>query len=467
MIRFFPKEISHRVVAIYVVVLLTVTALFLPHAMGPGYIAVGALSVAGFFYLSYLFSFRWKDLPKKVYLRYLIVWALSLRLACMTALYFFFLVNTGIPFEFETADALGYHLDAKWLASVSLETGFNYLFQTGMPISDTGYFLYLSLLYRIFGPNIFIARVIKCLLSTWTCVMIYHLASRTFGETSGRIAGIFCLLAPNLLYYCGLHLKETEMIFLIVAALEVADHTIRSEHRTFWKFLLLVVLATSLFLFRTVIGMAIALSVLLGLMLSSPRIMSINRKSLLIFMSVVVIATLSGGSIANEIQDTWENRVENQMQKRQMQTGKGNRWAKYATGAIMAPMMFVVPFPTMVDVDKQYNQQMLSGGNYVRNVLGIFVLIALFSEFFVRRNGRNGVLIYTFTVLYLGIVSLSGFSNSERFVLPALPFLLMLAAHGVTHLNELNYRWVKIWYWVVALMAIGWAIFKLGSRGIL
>ena len=132
----------------------------------------------------------------------------------------------------------------------------------------------------------------------------------------------------------------------------------------------------------------------------------------------------------------------------------------------MAPMIFVLPFPTMVDVDEQHNQHIMSGGNYVRNFLGVFVLIALFSAIFVTKNWRNLSLIGSFVITYLGIISVSGFANSERFLLPGLPVLLIMAAYGVTMLNAKSYKFVKIWYWVVPLMAFGWAFFKLGSRGL-
>jgi hypothetical protein len=163
----------------------------------------------------------------------------------------------------------------------------------------------------------------------------------------------------------------------------------------------------------------------------------------------------------------WEGRNENQAAKRDYQVYKGIKWAKYATGSVMAPIMFVMPFPTMVDVDQQYNQQLMNGGNYVRNFLGIFVLIALFSSIFVLKNWRDLSMLWAFPVSYLGVVCMSGFSNSERFLLPGLPFLLMLSAYGVSLMNARNFRWVKVWYWVVPVMAIGWAVFKLGSRGLL
>ena len=75
-------------------------------------------------------------------------------------------------------------------------------------------------------------------------------------------------------------------------------------------------------------------------------------------------------------------------------------------------------------------------------------------------------MIGSFVIAYLGIVSTSGFANSERFLLPGLPVLLIMAAYGVTLLNAKNYKFIKIWYYVVPVMAFAWAFFKLGSRGL-
>jgi hypothetical protein len=94
------------------------------------------------------------------------------------------------------------------------------------------------------------------------------------------------------------------------------------------------------------------------------------------------------------------------------------------------------------------------------------VLIAIFSAIFITKNWRNLSLIGSFAIAYLGIISSSGFANSERFLLPALPILLIMAAYGISLLNAKNYRFVKIWYYVVPVMAVAWAFFKLGSRGL-
>ena len=74
-------------------------------------------------------------------------------------------------------------------------------------------------------------------------------------------------------------------------------------------------------------------------------------------------------------------------------------------------------------------------------------------------------MIGSFGIGYLGVISVSGFANSERFLLPGLPCLIIIWAYGISILNARNYKVVKYWYVVVPLMEIGWSYFKIGSRG--
>ena len=48
----------------------------------------------------------------------------------------------------------------------------------------------------------------------------------------------------------------------------------------------------------------------------------------------------------------------------------GNVYAKYASTAVFAPMVFTFPFPTMVrPYEGQEAQQLLNGGNFVKNII--------------------------------------------------------------------------------------------------
>ncbi len=465
MIPFFPKQIAWRAVPVYMVSLATVSIVFLSHAMKFGYMALGCFWVFSFFSFVVLCSKEWRNIPEKIFVGYIFGFALALRVVWVFASYFFYEQATGTPFEFEAADSLAYHLDAEWMAGEPWSSTRSYLFGGYKGYADSGFPLYLTIIYKIFGSSIIIPRLLNAIISSWSCVLLYRLSSRTFGESVGRMAGVMMVFMPNLIIYCGYHLKETLMLFLEVACLERTDHMVRNKY-SFWNLLLPVLLAVSLFFFRTVLGAALVFAIVSTILLSSAPAMKKNGKRIaLIGWGVLALAVFGGGTIATEIEGVWEDREENVVEKRQQQTLRGNQWAKYATGTVMAPMVFVLPFSTMVDVDQQYGQQAKSGGNFIRNFMGFFAILAVY-EAIRRKKWRDFVLIGAFVIAYLGVVSTSGYSNSERFLLPGLPGLIMMWAYGVSTLRKKTFKLLTPWCLVVFVMECAWAYFKLGSRGL-
>ena len=449
---------------IYFISLAIVSIIFINHMMKFDFLIIGIAWILLFFLLSVRYTRKWADIPEKNYIRKLFFTALTFRIVWVLFSYIYYFIKTGLPFEFGSSDALAYHDAAIWMKEIGWSQTMDYL--STKSIADSGYPIYLTILYTIFGDSVLIVRILKAVLGAWSCVLLYKLASRNVGEEAGRMAGIFCCLMPNLIMYCGLHLKEIEMIFLTIAALERADNLLRTKV-TFWKVLLVAALIISLFTFRTVLGVTVIFAIGTSLVFSSSTMMSSWNRVVLITWAIIAIMVMAGGTIANEAQSLWEHRSENQTAKRDWQVRKGVEWAKYATGTVMAPMMFVLPFPTMVDVDEQYNQQLIHAGNFVKNFMGIFVIIAVFDAILRRKNWRDLSLLGSFVISYLGVICMSGFANSERFLLPGLSFLLIMAAYGISILDKSYFKWVKLWYWVVPVMVIGWAVFKLGSRGIL
>lgn len=467
MIPYLPKQISIRAIIVYLIALATVSLLYFGYAMSLGYMFLGIVFVTGFFLSASYFSSIWLSIPSRRFVRSLFLLAVSLRLIWVVASYFFYKEATGIPFEFGAADSLSYHEGATILSQYDWGFIFQYYFgDLSRGVSDLGYYLCLTSFYKLFGNSIILPRLIKAFLSAFTCILIYRLSIRTFGEEIGRMAGIMASLMPNLIIYCGFHLKETEMIFITVAFLERVDYILRSKRINFWNILLPSLLALSLFFFRTVLGAAAVFSFVSAVLFSStPMMKKGGRRIALIGWGVLGLLVASGGTIMTEVESFWEDRDDSVIRKRTEQTLRGNQWAKYATGTVMAPMVFVLPFATMVNVDQQYGQQEKHGGNYIRNFMGFFAILAVY-EAFRRKKWRDFSLIGSFVIAYLGVVSLSGFSNSERFLLPGLPCLIMMWAYGVSNLRKQTYKLLLPWSVIVCAMEIAWAFFKLGSRGL-
>ena len=130
----------------------------------------------------------------------------------------------------------------------------------------------------------------------------------------------------------------------------------------------------------------------------------------------------------------------------------------------LSELIFTLPFPTVIHTEGQENQQMINGGNYVKNIMSFFTIFALFSLLF-SGEWRKHVLPLALLCSYLFVLALSNFAHSERFHLPALPFVMMFAAYGVSLMQNKHKRWFNIWCIVIFVIGIAWSWFKLAGKG--
>lgn len=466
MLWFFPQQISNRAIVIYLIALTVVSLVFFSYAMLFEYIVLGLIFVCGFFVLTQRYSVDWSQVSDKRYVGYIFSTAVALRIVWVIFSYYHYMNINGDPFEVGAADAKGYHGEAEWLAAEPWSVAFNYWFSGG-GFSDVGYPLYLTILYKIFGPYILIPRIIKAFLSSWMCVLIYRLSARMFEEKVGRMAGIMCMLMPNLIIYCGYHLKETEMLFLTTAFMERTDYLLRERKYNVWTISIPLLLAGSLFFFRTVLGAAAVFAFVSAVLFANtPSMKKGTKRIAIIGWSLLCLIMAGGGTIMTEIESYWGKRSTNSETKRMDQTARGNQWALYATGSVMAPMVVALPFATMVHIDEiQVNQETKHSGNYIRNFMAFFALIALY-EAIRQKKWRDFALVGAYTFAYLGVISISGYGNAERFLLPGLPGLIIMWTYGISQLRAKTYNLLRYWSIVVVLMEVAWAYFKIGSRGL-
>ena len=166
MVPFLPKQISSRGILLYAISLAAVSIAFMNYAMDFVWIAFGIAEILLFFLLSSRLTVQWQRLSVKDYIKDLFVTALLLRIVWVLFSYFFYQSKTGIPFEFDAADALGYHGDAEWLAEEPWKMTWLYLFVSRAGVSDSGYVLYLTTIYKLFGPKLFME-----LLPVFCCIV--------------------------------------------------------------------------------------------------------------------------------------------------------------------------------------------------------------------------------------------------------------------------------------------------------
>ena len=332
--------------------------------------------------------------------------------------------------------------------------------------SDMGYTFYLGWQYWITGDSIFIERLLKVLYGAYTCVLVYKLTVRNFGEETGRMAAIFCMLMPNLILYTGLHTKEVEMVLLTVAFMERSDWMFRNKQFNFAEIAPPIVLAGSLFFFRTVLGATAIFALFTTLLFTSTKVLGMGKRVILIVWVLLTVGYFVGSRLSTEVEQVWKAREANQAASMEWRSTRdnGNKFAKYATGAVFAPIIFIIPFPTIIETPGQENQKIINGGNFVKNILAFFVIFAMI-WIFKEGKWREYITMGAFTIGYLMIIAMSSFAQSERFHQPALPFLLVFAAFGISKVTTTQKKYFT-WYMAFIFIAIvAWSWFKLAGRG--
>lgn len=465
MLTFFPKYFSTRAIIGYFVTLFLISIVFYNYAMPFQFMLFGACAVLFFFFFSNKLTIDWQRFTPKSFTKKLFLVSLIIRLVYVIFIYFYYLGTTGDVHGFHPGDELIYQL----LGSVWKEQGFEAMKweMKFVGLSDKAYPWLLGFVYLLFGTHVLPARLLKCFISAYSCVLMYNLAKRNFGESTGRITGVFCMLMPNMWFYCGITLKETLMAFLVILFAERADLLLRSPKIKVVGVILPALCILVMFTFRTALAAVMFAAMVAGLIFSSSKQLVLWKKILYSSVFAIWMFMTVGVEIVQETQQLWERRASNQVEGMEWRSKRvgGNEFAKYASATLFAPAIFTIPFSSMVDIHNQENQMMLNGANYIKNVLSGFVIFAMLS---LLQNGewRKHVLSISLLSGYLVVLVFSNFAHAERFHFPVLALELMFAAYGISLMKNKHKRWYGIWLMVVGVAIIGWAWIKLAGRGL-
>lgn len=466
---YLPKSISNSAIISYIVALVLVTVIFHQYATQWYFMLFGIVEVVGFYHYGNILSKRYSIYSEKHFRSQIFKTALVIRVVYVLFSYLFYDFMTGRPFEFGAADSLFYNDSASDIALIFSKGDFNITkVLPDVDVSDIGYSVYLGIVYYIFFDSIIIARLIKALMSAYMCVLIYNIAKRNFGESNGRLAAIFTILCPNLIYYCGMHLKETEMVFITILALDKFDAIFRGGKITFKSLIVPFLMLLLTFTVRTVLGLSIIFAIGVSVLFADNKIISKSRKIVVIFILGLLSIAFLWSYISPVVQELW---IRKDSQKSNMEWRSrrvnGNQFAKYAGATVFAPLIFSFPFPTMVEIETQEDQQMVNGNNFVKNVMSFFTIFSLFLIVFKYKSWRRYLFIGSFLIAYLGSLVLSEFAQSERFHLPALPIELIFAAYGISQITPKTKKMINVWCVFMIAVAVAWNWFKLAGRNLI
>lgn len=456
-------------VALYLLALLTVSLCFRSYALKPLWMAWGMATVLFFFGLSYVCHRRWRNDDSVLFRRKVFWWALGIRAVYIGGILFYYYFETGVSFEYGAADSWNYHRMAGFLADLAREGRFRELLYVlngnTLGFSDQGYTLYLTALYTCFGKNILGPRLLKALMSAYLCVAIYKLAQRNLGERTARMAAVMAVFLPQFIHYTGTYMKETEMVFLATLALERFDALVHTRKRWVGNALLVALLTVLTFGFRTLVGMALLASFVVYVVCCDKALLSLRARVVTVCLTVLFALLLLMTPVGWEMGMMAKIRFATSDALVEKYQALGLGYAEYASGKYMAPGFFTLPLANLVEVANP-SQKMMNGTYFVKNYLAFFALWCLVVAFREKR-WRNLSLIGSFTVLYALAVAFSFAFNSERYHLPVMPGLLVMAAFAMTHFRKKDFKFFYVYGFVLLVAIVIWNYLKLSGRGLI
>jgi len=256
-----------------------------------------------------------------------------------------------------------------------------------------------------------------------------------------------------------------------VLFVEQADQMLRARQFTAWKVIPVLLIAAAIFTVRTPLALVALLSLVFSIVMSSTRVVSWGKRILVGLLALILIGIVAGNRIEEQAKNLIEQVQGGQQEKNMEWRGErehGNTFAKYAGTAVFAPMIFTLPFPSVVrPFEGQEVQQLLNGGNFAKNIVSGFTIFALVM-LLMSGKWREHLLPLSFMLGYLVVLSVSTFAQSERFHQPAMPFEFMLAAYGLSiAVTQKKYkRWFTYWCALMFIACITWNWFKLAGRGL-
>ena len=466
----FPSWMANTAMVTYAIMVLVMLVLFNKQLMSLHNWILACLGIFLFFHFSNRLSKDWLVYKEKSFEKNIFWTTVLLRLAWILFFSQWTYWLWDSPWEQPdgvSMDSYAYYDTAVWLSNMIDDGRFWNVFQemtkeTG--VGDLGYPSWLALLSQIGLGSIVWTRIPNCVFEAVVCIMIYRIGKRHFGEYVGRLGAIFTMLMPLTFMYAAITMKESLMIMLMMLSVNQLDQIIQGEKKGFWQVTLGLALVASIAFFRTSLCLVMIAAFLLGLILSeSKRSKWVNR--LFIFLLIIVVGVLFVGDALN--MQINELKTDLEMSNTNFKNrSQGNALVKNLSKMMFAPMIFTVPFPTMVEIPGQTWQQLCASGNFIKNVLSFFVIL-LFTMLLIQRKWRP----YTFPIAvlcgYLVALTMSSFAHSGRFHQPAVPLEMMFAAAGMClYPNESKKIWKPVLLFELVVI-IGWNWFKLKGRGLI
>ena len=430
------------------------------------------------FFVKYIYG-KSLDLDNRSFLLLVISLALLIRIVSVFVVSQILVYFLGEPFLGGGDDNNYYE------ASVAIchywDNGFVSLVGSGIPFSTgaySGYPIFGALMMKLFGTNIYSARIGNAVVSTLTVILVYLICDFYAPKRLVRLVTCIFALYPMSFVMASLQLKDTLLLFFVLLETYGVIAFVFSRHVVL-PCLFTIISLVILLVFRPAVTIVLLVGVvilILYLLLNSTKYYAIV-KVVGKLVVLVLIATVFLFSLWGNLSDAgYVSETEDYIGSRYAISGKSlsETDAKGATESFakyFGPPLYIISTP-FFPVFSAFNYSDGVNIDYASIIIHMsllpFFIMGLFNVLF-RGCAKDNIVAVYLVINYAAYRILQSFSSLSTFSLrqsmPALIFMLLLLPFAFARPLSRKVRTLSIFVSVLMLLAFNFV--RMRSHGIL
>jgi hypothetical protein len=387
--------------------------------------------------------------------------SLLFRFSSILILYLIGFYFTGTEFEVGASDSKKYHIIASSLVDY-FKSGNNKILLLPIELDDYGFIIFNSLIYSIFNSSTIVIRIMNAFFGAFTVVYIYKYLKLIIEDIYARIASIIAMLFPIFLYFTGVHMKETFLLFCMILCLYYATLIFYSGRLSTKNLISLSLSIILLFLMRFSLAISSLFAIFLTFLFAKK-----NIKNVLLFSiaGIFVIFILNGLGLIDNLFRVLSR------------TGlySSEQLAKSGSVSNVGTLFFIIsgfigPFPGLVNIPAPTHK---IHSTTLYQLGGLFSLIFLKSFFIIGVLSiiKNKIKVF-YPILGFYFINLLGLALSAtaldiRYQMPNNILIIVISVLGIKSIRNKNKYIILPYYILVIVGTLFWNYLRLSGRGLI
>ena len=450
--------------------------LFQEFSVDPIFLIPNFIVVILFFALLKTFSVKLNYYSEKRFLKNIFIGSLFIRIIVMLFLYILFYNITGTSFDVEASDAVKYNEIGLQIANQLKQGQFNFSLifsKYNFKYDDTGYSIFVGLIYYLFANSIIALRLIQCLIDSLSVLLIYRISKFLWNTKISRFASILSMIFPLQIFYVSVHLKETIMIFFTLVAIYYSIKLVY-ERFSIIKIFILIFSIVAILSLRTPLALVLILSII-GYYVINNKKPLYYKVTLLLFFIISLYICMNYLNIYKKFESKSKRYVGIESNETRggrsvnLYKTRGQSFAVYASSPLLLIQGISTPYPSMVKTNIRFYNQTLQwyhiGGLFIWVYMSYFCFVGLYYSIKYKFK-ENSILIFYIFGYIIALVS-SLYIMSIRYNIVKLVPLLIFVAIGFYHTPKNKFKYWYIYVILMSIIILAWNFVKLAGRGLI